>query len=939
MPEPNEEQKQLIKGTEGIYLVDAGAGTGKTFTVTRRYAHILDEKDVDPDDLLLVTFTRNAAEEMREKILDRSSYDLSALREAPISTFHSYCKSLVENHGFEAPELLGIDEKIPSSTRVVEDEFLEMKDFRRFLNGFMERHGEYDNFFRIVWKERNLLRLVKSLAVKGIVPKEEGWFRKGEGYLDGSYEELKEVAKKVNEPKQGKRGPKNSDLMKSLTGYRKSCLTEDAPSERDLRGGREKKSVDMEFIERAFDEDREELKSFVHDLYYEYLKYCLSRNYMNFAFWMVFAFVILCEEDRLRERLSFEYVMVDEFQDTNEIQLKLTLLLSSRDNICVVGDWKQSIYGFQYATVENIRRFEERIKKYKEELNDDRDRIGYSVEDVSSINLTKNYRSGQDILDFSEQSFTLKGKGGETVDESVMEDVVSLESEKDYTGEITAFESDKEEEAVLERIERIVGNDDYRVPGEDGMRKIDYSDIAVLARNRKFGLELQEKARYYGVPVAFEGGVELFKTDPAILLLAWLRILDWKDSRRGWSVVLEKAGYSLDEARDILDGRDYPEEMLNFKEELEELDRISSITRRVFEKYGINNPFTSKIIEVLDSTFRSTYMSTGDLVRFIEDCIEDGKTYEVDTSREENLVTIQTVHGAKGLEYPVVFISDINEGRFPGRNRGGPVIVYEDPLGLRQKKLFVDDDMPYCYDNWRMKILGKCLIGEYDEERRLMYVAMTRAKNYLFFTADSERKSTFFEGLDIDKEKVEPELEKLDVVERETKELVVEEPREEAPLILPASVLAEDVEGEGRGREFGKAVHRFAERYASGERIEPKCTDEENVKDFLDSLEGELLVEEDCKLPLTVKNRKVVLSGKIDLVVEEEDRIRVVDYKTEKGEATEEEYVKQVSVYYHVLDQLYSEKNVEACIYYTRDGELKEVAPIDLKDIKSFVPA
>jgi len=937
MPEPNEKQKQLIEGTEGIYLVDAGAGTGKTFTVTRRYAHILDEKDVDPDDLLLVTFTRNAAEEMREKILDRSSYDLSALREAPISTFHSYCKGIVENHGFDAPELLGINEKIPGSTRVVEDEFLEMKDFRRFLNDFMEGHDEYNDFFRVVRDERNLLRLIKSLAVKGIIPKEEGWFRKGGKYLDGDWEELKKMAEEINEPKEGKRGPKNSDLMKRLYGYGDCCLTEDAPSEEDLRGGREKKSVDMEFIERAFDEDREELKNFVHDLYYKYLEYCLSRNYMNFAFWMVFAFVMLCEDDLLRRKLSFEYVMMDEFQDTNEIQLKLTLLLSSKDNICVVGDWKQSIYSFQYATVENIRKFRERIKKYKEELNGNRKRIDYPVEDVSSIHLTKNYRSGQEILDFSEQSFTLKGKDREVVDETVMEDVVSLDSEQDYSGEITALESDEEEEAVLERIERIVGNEDYEVRGEDGMRKINYSDIAVLTRSRKFGLSLQEKARRYGIPAAFEGGVELFKTDPAVLLLAWLRILDYEDSGRGWSVVLEKAGYNLDEAKEILDEEDYPEEMMKFREKLADENRISSVARKIFEKYGINNPFSSKIIEVLDSTFKSTYMSMGDLIRFIEDCIENKKTYDVDTSREENIVTVQTIHSAKGLEYPVVFLSDINSGRFPGRGRGGARIIYEDPLGVRQKKLFVDGEMPYCYDNWRTKILSQCLSGEYDEERRLMYVAMTRAKRYLFFTADSEKKSLFFEELDIGKEKVDPELEKVRTVEREVREFVVEEPEERVPVSLPVTALTEDLEGLGRGKEFGKKVHRFAERYARGEKIKPETVDEENVKKFLDSLDGKLLVEEECNLPLIVDERKVVLSGKIDLVSEEENEVKVVDYKTEGSEETKEEYAKQVSVYYHVLDQIYPDKDVRAYIYYTEDGSLEEVDIKELKDIKKLI--
>jgi len=112
--------------------------------------------------------------------------------------------------------------------------------------------------------------------------------------------------------------------------------------------------------------------------------------------------VLLCEDESLRDRVSFEYVMVDEFQDTSEIQFKLALLLAGTDNLCVVGDWKQSIYSFQYADVENIRSFEDRIDRFATELNDEQERVGFPVDDVETIELAENYRSTQSILDFSE---------------------------------------------------------------------------------------------------------------------------------------------------------------------------------------------------------------------------------------------------------------------------------------------------------------------------------------------------------------------------------------------------------------------------------------------------------------------------------------------------------------------------------------------------------
>jgi len=111
MTEPNDQQQDLIDSTQGIHVVDAG-GTGKTFTVTRRYAEIVDQDDVEPEDVLLVTFTNNAATEMRERIVANCEYGMRELADAPIQTFHSLCHDILMEHGFEAPTLLGIDDRI-----------------------------------------------------------------------------------------------------------------------------------------------------------------------------------------------------------------------------------------------------------------------------------------------------------------------------------------------------------------------------------------------------------------------------------------------------------------------------------------------------------------------------------------------------------------------------------------------------------------------------------------------------------------------------------------------------------------------------------------------------------------------------------------------------------------------------------------------------------
>lgn len=932
--EPNTQQQKLIQNTEGIYLVDAGAGTGKTFTVTRRYANILSEKDIEPEDLLLVTFTENAAEEMKKKVIDLcEGYSPTQMHDAPIRTFHSLCKRVVDSHGFEAPKLLDIDDRITPSTEIMENEVLEEQEFRRFLDSFIEDNPEYDDFYCIIYDSTNLLHLLKTLASKGIFPTEKGWFMKGEDYLEGNFQKFEKIFKKANKPKND--GNRQSDLRSRLYSFNDKCFTEEAPDMSEIRGRRGCKQVPEEFAEKAFNEDRTELKKFVHDLYREYIRYSLGRNYLNFNFLMMFAYVLLHENHELREEISYEYIMIDEFQDTSEIQFKLSLLLAKDNNICAVGDWKQSIYSFQYADVKNIQEFEDRLKKYKQELNSDYPRIEYPIKNIETIPLKNNYRSTQKILDFSEQSLSLKATRREKIDiQKIQKEITSLESkEKTEPTEIKALKSEEEKETILEKIQEIVHNPDYKIKKEENWKTPDYEDIVILVRRSKFGLKLQEKARKHDIPLVYEGGTEIFKTNPAKILLAWLRILDYEDSKRGWSVALERAGYTLDEIKNFLDDQYYPENMLEFLEGLEDSKNVTTVARKVFNEYGIDNAFADKVIEVLQSVFNNSYMNLGRIIQFIEDNIEHGKSYEVDNTPKKNVVKVRTIHAEKGLEHPIVFISDVNQGHFPSTTGRSKAIDYDDPIGLRQKRKYSEQDIPYVYDNWRTELLYKCLTGDYDEERRLMYVAMTRAQRYLFFTAEKGKASKFFQDLDIEPQEIIPEIERGRKEETEPSELVMEKPTVSSPVKLSVHSLIGEIKSEGRSMEFGTKVHMFAENLAKGKKVNAENEDEENVREFIESLDGELFPEQSCFLPLKTEKRKVTLSGTIDLVNKKENRVDIIDYKTDTSRKNEEEYVKQLSAYYHVLNEVFENKKVTANIFYTHNGKKIPIDPIPKKEL------
>jgi len=944
---PNEAQQQLIDETEGIYHVDAGAGTGKTFAITRRYANIVDQPDVEPEDILLVTFTRSAATEMRERIVEHCSYGMRELADAPIQTFHSYCHDLLDEHGYRAPTHLGIDDRITGGTQILEDSQLEDELFREFFGQFRDRHPEYNDIFRALSEPTEPLSLINELAAKGIFPTADGWYRDGAQHLLGDYETFKQYFDARNQARNDgrKQSPLRDDLSRFGTNktYRQS-----APSKSDLRGGRGTKELDDSIAREVFEEDRDELLAFIHDCYFEYLEFTLERNYLNFGFLQLFAFVALCEEPALRDRIGFEYVMVDEFQDSSEIQFKLALLLADTDNLCVVGDWKQSIYSFQYAAVENIAEFDTRLERFRSELNADSERVDLETDGITYIELTENYRSTQTLLDFSTNALTTPATGSETIDEPVDVDPLTANAAFDETS-IEALHHEDEHEAVLARIQSIVDSDEYRIEDENGDPTTpSHGDIAVLTRTRDYGRELLAAAEEHGLPMAYDGEVELYRSDPAKLLLAWLRIVE-SDGDRGWAVVLERAGYTLDEIDAQLERESYPAAMTEFREALRELDAVSSLARRVFERYGLTGDYARELLAHIQSVHDATTLTRGDLIQFIERAIDQGSTHAINTCTDTDSVTVQTIHGAKGLEYPIVILANMNDGRFPPRGRTSGVLQYDEAAGLRQRKVYAEEGQyPHVYDNWRYDVLRQSLPDNYDEERRLLYVAITRAESHVVF-AGGESPNTFLTELPVELAEGSIEIERNQPDETEQAQLPFSIATPDGPVgysphsLMDDSVFTEgDNTGEADGDEesgvdFGSQVHDFAEAYVLGEAVSPSNPHEERIKTLLDGLDGELHAEEDAILPLEIDGQRVSITGIVDLVHITPERVEIIDYKTDRSRRAQDEYRKQLSVYYHVLVSEYPDREVTTNLFYSTSGELVSTEPLPMSRLEKLV--
>jgi len=532
--------------------------------------------------------------------------------------------------------------------------------------------------------------------------------------------------------------------------------------------------------------------------------------------------------------------------------------------------------------------------------------------------------------------------GADEVDvEDVRERIVHLRSNEDLENtRIEAIQGADEAEAVLTKLQAVVGNDDYAIEADGEVRAPTLGDVAVLTRTRDFGRELLSAAEAYGVPMAYDGGVELFRTDQMKLVLAWLRILE-ADGERGWAVVLERAGYTLDEIQHVLDAGDYPEDMLAFEAELETLESVGAVAERVLARYGYDGTYADVVVETVQDAFDATTMTRGDLVRFVERGIEEGATREVSAPAGTDAVTVQTIHAAKGLEYPIVVLANMNQHKFPPSGGGSPVISFDDPIGLRQRKVYDEENgHPHVFDDWRADVLRKCLPDGYDEERRLLYVAMTRAEEHLVFTA-GEEPNTFLEELPVEVVELEPAVEVHRGGETVQSALDISVPLPVGPVgwnpheLMSDEVFAET--DEGKGTEFGTRVHEFAEAYARGEDVEPSNTDEEHAKELIDSLDGELFVETEAVLPLDVGGETVAISGVVDLVCVTADRVEIYDFKTDRGRHAAEEYRKQLSVYWHVLDAAYPEREANAFVYWTAEGESVAVEPLPRENLANLV--
>lgn len=609
----NPPQQEAVYHTEGPLLILAGAGSGKTRVLTHRIAYLIDEKGVNPWNILAITFTNKAASEMRERVDKIVGFGSESIW---VSTFHSTCVRILRRH----IDRLGFDTRF--AIYDTEDQKTLMKEICRKLNIDTK-----------IYKERSLLAQISHAKDELITP----------------------------------------DEMELNAG-----------------GDFNKKKVAA--------------------VYREYQASLRKNNALDFDDLIVKTVELFqnCGDVLENYQERFKYIMVDEYQDTNTAQFKFVSLLAEKyKNLCVVGDDDQSIYKFRGANIGNILGYEKVFPQAK------------------VIKLEQNYRSTQNILNAANE--VIKNNEGRK------DKTLWTANEEGAPIHFRQFQNGYEE------AEYIAGAISQKV--REGI--YDYKDCAILYRTNAQSRLFEEKFLIANIPYKIVGGVNFYARKEIKDLLAYMKTIDnAKDDVAVKRIInVPKRGIgaaTLGKVQDYADAYGISfYQALRQAEEIPTLGRGSAKVRPFVEfiqkfrsqiEYLSVKELLEKLIEETGYVKELEAEDTDEAkarIENIDELISKAASYEdeaedpslsgfleevaliadIDSVEEsDNRVLLMTLHSAKGLEFPNVYLAGMEDGIFPGYM----TIVGDDPQDM-------------------------------EEERRLCYVGITRAMKELTLSAAQQR--------------------------------------------------------------------------------------------------------------------------------------------------------------------------------------------------------
>lgn len=602
----NDEQIEPVLDTEGAVLVLAGAGSGKTRVLTYRVAYLLDVLKVPSFNILAITFTNKAANEMKERVSQ-----VTGNNDIWISTFHSFCAKILR---YEIQHI-GYDSNFSIFTA---------SDSQKVVNRILKSYDIDDNDLK-----KNIRWHISNCKNLGLT-------------IDAYYNNLTD---------------NNADLIKKvMVKYEEELFKCNALDFDDLL----LKTVQL------FAKNKEVLEKY-------------------------------------QER--FKYIHVDEFQDTNKIQMLLVRMLANKHgNIFVVGDDDQSIYGWRGAEVENILKFNKcfpSVKIYK---------------------LQRNYRSTDKIIECANKvishNTSRMGKELWTDCKNGMKVVYKNQ-----------YDDKAEADYVLSEIKALVRNNGYK-----------YSDFAILVRINALTRVFEEKMNLYGIKYKLIGGFKFYDRKEILDTIAYLRVIsNPKDAESIVRIInFPKRGIGDTAVAKLMDYCNTHN--ITFYEGIMGIEDNAELTNLIKKKFIT---FRDLLIDLQTAYREKSFI---ELVEFMLERVDFYSVYDMDNTEDRNklenidelvtvikeyckdnpdatlndflqsvalisdndvednddFITIATVHGVKGLEYRCVFIVGCEENIFPS------------------SRVYMSNT-------------------ELEEERRCMYVAITRAKERLYLTSATTR--------------------------------------------------------------------------------------------------------------------------------------------------------------------------------------------------------
>lgn len=682
----NDAQRQAVAHTDGPLLIVAGAGTGKTTVLARRYARLLMEEGLRSDQIVMLTFTEKAAHEMEERVLQlipNGTYDFW------ISTFHGFCQRILERYALE----IGL----PHHFRLVNE-----LDAWMLLRRHLDRLP-LDHYRPLANPTKFLSALLQHISRA----KDEG-----------------------------------------VTAERYAAFVQDAV----LDG-------DSEIVEA----ERKRLQE-IADCYATYQRILREEGCLDFGDLILETLRVLRERPAVLRTLhaQFAMIMVDEFQDTNWAQYELVKrLCGERGNVTVVGDDDQAIYKFRGASLANILQFQTDFPA------------------ATPVALTHNYRSKQEILDQA-YGFIQKNDPNRLETRLRAQNLSKrLEAIRGDGGTVEGcwYQTlDQEAEAVAERIETLKAQH----------ADLSWNDIAILTRSNESAVPFAHALELRGIPFRFYALRGLYTKPLIIDLMALMSLCEGAhDSSFVWRVMgMSCMGFSSRDMAEIVhyanrkgislwttlqqiamlrevsdEGKRSAGQLIHvvgiladaakrqpplavFHLAVEKSESLAAIMtlpeQEKLEQLGLLQSFMQRIKRYEAMAHAPTLKEFLEEIR-LEIQQGDEGVLGADPDAGPELVKVMTIHASKGLEFRYVFVTSMVDQRFPTRERSDALTL---PDGLVAERLAQDS-------------------AHLEEERRLFYVALTRAKDGIVLTgaanyggSRAKKPSIFFEEANIPLQKI-----------------------------------------------------------------------------------------------------------------------------------------------------------------------------------------